>query len=458
MQVITLTGWTGTTTTRTLVIDKMWSDRHLFLPIERKRPVQERLMIRKQANGLRVVDAKGKFAKATPNERRALLNIFEETQAMVPTRLLEDTYIYDTMGHRLNKQSGRLEPVSFKRAVEVKTDYPVVIAEEVTSSEAAKISPRIAIADLDEHEMTPLVVTNHTSRCWNTADVFQVQRAYQLREWSVGQNRLSSDWSEWHEDALIGYERHLRDLGFDWDMINKVSALVTERLPYAGTQRDAYFDALEIFLGPDREAWVEKMVKRHLAKAVEKAAEHKDIATDYLTGYCKVASSIDRVSNYAKRYATWQLEQAAGLKTVAAEGETYSPWFLFMRQGLKDMIAKLRSKWLGAKWISRDDHYGLNIYFGFCNYCRDQYWLALKPTSLRRQFEWDVIQAIPPTDEERSAIQYYLWLHRLAWDNEVKANADHFDNWAIDFPLQREDRMKKELTRLLDHLRLVTHG
>lgn len=386
--------------TYNLLYDRVWMDRHLFTPTERDRPVQATLKVRDQVNGLRVVDEKGRFARATPEERITLLDIFEEAQTPPikkgegmyrPTMdAIEDCHLYEQLSNTVFT-NGNEEP----RPVFVQTDVPRRLVD-------GKVE------------------------CWNIPtysmdEYVQKRNAYQLREFSVGESFCGSDWDEWHEDATLNQEAVLKELGFKQEDINTVRGLVQEVLPVSQTHFSCTFDAWDVFMASERARWTCRQV---ILSWEEKVMPHQEAANKYFDNWCTRGHLRDRVPQFIERYVEHMMDLADGLDT------DNGAWFKFMCAGIERMQQRIQKE-LGATNFCQNK----TAWFGFMNLTQSMYWHYYRELTINNKARFEVT----PDDEQRQAISYMLWLERLLWETEMEADAAHIDNWTQDFELQRVD-------------------
>lgn len=395
--------------TYNLLYDRVWMDRHLFTPTERDRPVQATLKVRDQVNGLRVVDEKGRFARATPEERVTLLEIFEEAQTL-PTRKeegmyrsamdsIEDCHLYEQLSNTVFT-NGNEEP----RPVFVQTDVPRRLAD----SEVECWS--IPTYSMDEY--------------------VQKRNAYQLREFSVGENRYGADWNEWHEDATLNQEDMLKDLGFKQEDINAVRQLVQEALPVSQTHFSCVFDAWDVLMTEDRTDWAEREVQ---GSWEEKVMPHQEAADKYFDNWCTNEKLKARVPQFIKRYVEHTYDQASDLDTENGA------WFDFMCSGIERMQQRIQKE-LGAATFCQDKA----AWVGFMQWTQNMYWHYYRELTIANKARFEVT----PDDDQRQAISYMLWLERLLWETEMEADAAHIDNWTQNFELQRVDCQRVEFNSM----------
>jgi hypothetical protein len=398
-------------TERELDVVRSWSDWHQYIPTTRDRAEEKNLKVRPQVNGLRVVDEMGRFAAATLEERDALVAIFEEAQAAPmkkdegmhrSTMDMEECWLYEQLSN-IVFIDGKGNP----KDVYVQTDVPRCMFSQTR--------PQVLCWDIPTGSMDEYV---------------QISRAYQLREHSIGENRCGADWSEWHEDQVLRNENELRNLGlgdfhgFQDMAINMARETICTELPITQTHFSCTYDVWDWFLSDRRWQWIED-------KLIESRAQlesHQEAALNYCN-WCGKRQVFKKIEPFVERYVPWYMNKIDDLDRENGE------WFEAIKDGVQHMQKRIQRELQAPEYCNKKE-----IWVGFMQYTQHLFWYHYKTLTIHNKARFEVV----PTDEEREAIGYMLWLERLAWEAEVAQDEQHVDNWTGNMELQREMRQQLE--------------
>lgn len=402
-----------TITSREIDMVRSWSDWHQYIPTQRDRVEQKGLKIRSQVNGLHAVDDRGRFTSVTAVERCVLMDIFDEAQDNQPVKKgegvyrstmnnIEDCALYSTLGRKLNEDGVLVDDMwvndqGEERTTLVQTDVPRRMMGEEVDLHAVPVS--------------------------NMADWVQMSQVYQLREFSMGKSHRSSDWSEWHMDATLYQEQMLIDLGFEIDDINTVRQMVCDELPHSGTHFSCTYEAWDVFMAEDRALWALDYISDSWKNNVQ---PHREDAMRYI-GFCRHGDKAERVSQFIVRYVEHRVGQA--------EDMDRDEWFKFMCDGVTYVQKRVQHE-LGAPGYCSDKA----AWIGFMKWTQGMFWHSYREMTVANKARFEV----KPSDEQRQAIGYMMWLERLVWENEMAAKVQHIDNWCEEQGYQREERQTTE--------------
>jgi hypothetical protein len=419
MTIVTIKNLDNTINTVEMTVEKTWNDWHQYVPTNRDRVEEKSMMIRDQKNGMRVVDAQGKFTTATKGEKMTLIDIFNESQEMHITKRegvyrsamssIEDCWLYEQLSSTVFDENSM---------VFVDTDVP---RRKVTYGDGTE------------------AIENHRVQVHSLDQYVQKAEAYQLREHSIGASRTSGDWEEWHMAATLYQEEQLRDLGFSDEAINEARAVVQAELPISGTHWTCTFQVWDVLMADERALWALDA----LADSYEnKVAPHTKGATEYVRLFTSRDGMMDKITSFIDRYVAHRVEQAEPLKDQEEDA-----WFNFMCEGVKYVQDRVQRE-IGARYTNNK-----TLWVEFMKWTQNSYWQGYRKLTMANKARFEC----KPSDEQRKAIGMFMWLESLMFENEMNAQDEHIDNWTENREYQQSERQAAEFDNMWE-LELLVRG
>ena len=416
----------STLSTYVLSISRDYLDRHTFCGKEVS--VKGNLTVRKQANGLKVVDsATGRFVKVSEEERMAVIRLFEEAQDVPVSKKLgvfsqceirlEDSYLYG------------LEDEFVPYTIYVDTDVP--------------------------RKMEDDRVVCHTLLLNNTADAHQVRDAYTIKDYGVGVNSCRGDWSEWMDNQISMIDEKILEnpWGFTQEAIDEARTLVRECIGYSQTQSSWTFDVWDIMFKSMRDSYIKENLPKALEALEAKKAQNKGYAVEFLKNYSRVTRSIAELDTFIMKVKTSAVETYKDLDR-SSDGDENSEWFRAMCARLKRTQDKVL-KAIQPKYAPKQ------VFQGFLNYIRDNFWATGK--DVLASLEWEANQKFKPMgkdlgDWSATDINYLMWLVRLEWEGEMAQNDQHRDRYLAGRQFPEDQRRMEEDRALWTECKILTEG